>query len=43
LHTVEGHEGRVKCISFSREALAKRLRVAGCIYTPMRSQVALGG
>jgi hypothetical protein len=25
------------------EALAKRLRVAGCIYTTMRSQVALGG
>jgi len=25
------------------EALAKRLRLAGCIYTTMRSQVALGG
>jgi hypothetical protein len=31
------------CIIITFEALAKRLRVAGCIYTPMRSQVALGG
>jgi putative membrane protein len=28
---------------FTIEALEKRLRVAGCIYTTMRSQVALGG
>lgn len=32
-----------RTVAFSFEALAKRLRVAGCIYTTMRSQVALGG
>src|ERR1700733_7146341 len=30
-------------VLITTEALAKRLRVAGCIYTTMRSQVALGG